>query len=550
MIAKQQSPAPILVVGHTNPDTDAVCSALAYAVFHQQLTGEPTLACHLDEVAPETQWVLEQFQLTPPQPISDVYLHVRDVMERDVPHLRAAQTVREAGLLMQERGVGALPVVDDQNLLIGIFTREALAERYLEQLQLPEEVDLPVALLVQTLHATLITGDSMEALHDRAWIATMRAEAVQQTIGSGDIVIVGDQPDVQRAALQAGAGCLILTDNAPLDDELITDAVQRSVVLLRTPYSPFAAALLLQQSTPVGRVMQAAPLHCQDGDLLSEAQMLLRQHSLASLPVVDMRGQLQGLLLRRHLAAQSRRRVVLTDHNHPDQTAPGVTESEIVAIVDHHNLGGLQTLRPLTVLCEPVGCTCTLITELYQRYRMPLPANLAGAMLAAILSDTVHFRSPTTTERDRAAVAWLEQQSGQEAETLARALFRARLPRPTPPAAWWVASNLKTYTFGNHTIGIGQVELTDIETVMPPLNVLRAELARTAQEQHTLTAFLMLTDILGEYSLLLAADATGEQIAEQAFGQSFAGGYSRLERVMSRKKQIVPRIAAALAGPS
>jgi manganese-dependent inorganic pyrophosphatase len=239
--------------------------------------------------------------------------------------------------------------------------------------------------------------------------------------------------------------------------------------------------------------------------------------------------------------------VALTDHNHPDQTAPGVAESEIVAIVDHHNLGGLQTLSPLTILCEPVGCTCTLIAELYQRHQAPLAASLAGGMLAAILSDTVSFRSPTTTARDRAAAAWLEQQCGEEAATLARSMFRARLPSPTPPPAWWIDSNLKAYTFGEHLIGIGQVELTEIEQVMPSVDLLRAELARVAQQRQMLTAFLMLTDILGEYSLLLAADTQGEQIAERAFNQPAASGVRQLEKVMSRKKQVVPRVAAALA---
>lgn len=544
------SPIPILVVGHTNPDTDAVCSALAYADAYRQITGEPTVACHLDEIAPETQWVLEQFQIAPPLSIADVYLHVRDVMERDVPRLRPEQTVREAGLLLQERGVGALPVVDDHDVLVGLFTREALADRYLEQLQLSEEIDLPVALLAQTLEATLVSGDAARMLRERAWIATLRADTLRNTVSQGDIVIVGDQPDVQRAAIEAGAGCLILTDDAPLDEAVIAGAAERGIVLLRTRYSPFAAALLLAQSAPVGRVMQPEPLCCLDDDLLSEAQTLLRSQGRSSLPVVNMRGQLQGLLLRRHLAAQSRRRVILTDHNHPDQTAPGVPESEIVAIIDHHNLGGLQTLRPLTILCEPVGCTCTLVAELYQRHRLPLAPQLAAGMLAAILSDTVHFRSPTTTERDRQAVAWLEQQSGQDAATLARDLFRARLPRPTPPAAWWVESNLKSYSFGSDAIGIGQVELTDIQAVMPPIEQLQAELSRVVLQQRLTTAFLLLTDILGEYSLLLASDTPGEQLAVQAFGQPFTGGYSRLEHVMSRKKQVVPRIAAVLTNGS
>jgi manganese-dependent inorganic pyrophosphatase len=239
--------------------------------------------------------------------------------------------------------------------------------------------------------------------------------------------------------------------------------------------------------------------------------------------------------------------VILTDHNHPDQAAPGVLESEIVAIIDHHNLGGLQTLRPVTMLCDPVGCTSTLIAELFQRYAAPLPPTLAGAMLGAILSDTVHFRSPTTTARDRAAVSWLEQQSGEHAPSLARALFRARLPHPVPAPSWWVRSNWKVYTFADQQIGIGQVELTDIEDMMPPVSELRRELQVAVGEEGLTAAFLLLTDILEQRSLLLAADPASEALATRAFGHPFVHERLPLPGVMSRKQQVMPPLAAALA---
>ncbi len=538
----------VLVVGHRNPDTDAVCSALAYAALYQWQTGQPARACYLDELAPETAWLLEHLRLDPPKPITDVYLRVSDVMTTDTPALRPEQTLREAGLLMHDYAVGALPVVDAQNQLQGVLRRETLADRYLEQLQLSPEIDLPVALLQRTLEARLVVGDPAAVLRDRVLIATITASATGKLVGTGDIVIVGDQIDVQRAAIEAGAGCLILTGDAPLDGDVVAAAGKRSVVLLRTPHSPFAAALLLQQSIPVERTMDREPASSQTDSLLVDAQAQLRGGRLASLPVVDDRGTLQGLLLRRHIVAQTRRRVILTDHNHPDQTAPGVAESEIVAIVDHHNLGGLQTLQPLTIVCEPVGSTCTLIAELYRRSDAPLEPALAGAMLAAVLSDTVHFRSPTTTQRDREAVAWLEGRSGLEAAPLARALFRARLPRPVPPPRWWVRSNWKVYTFGEQQIGIGQIELTDIEGVLPPVDELRRELGAAAAEDGLTSAFLLLTDILDERSILLAADPAGEAIARSAFGGDFVDGQLALPGVMSRKKQVLPPLAGVIAG--
>ena len=547
--ASTRSPSEaVLVVGHRNPDTDAVCSALAYASFYQWQTGERAIACYLDELAPETEWLLQHLQLEPPTQITDVYLRVAEVMETEVPHLHPGQTLRDAGLLMHDLNFGALPVVDDADRLIGLVRREALADRYLEQLQLSPEIDLPLALLQRTLDATLLAGDGATMLRDRVWIATVTAEAARRTFSSGDIVIVGDQHDVQRAAVEADVGCLIVTDNAAVDEQLLSAAHEGGTVVLRTHHSPFAAALLLQQSIPIDRIMERNPARSRQDDLLAEAQNELRRSRFASLPVVDDRGVLQGVLLRRHILQQNRRRVILTDHNHPDQTAPGVTESEIISIVDHHNLGGLQTLQPLTILCEPVGCTCTLIAELYQRTSAPLAASIAGAMLAAILSDTVHFRSPTTTPRDRAAVAWLERQSGKQAAALARSLFRARLPNPVPPPHWWVHSNWKTYTFGDQQIGIGQVELAAIESVLPPRDALRRELAAAAREQGLTTAFLMLTDILEERSILLAADPAGEALATRAFGGAFVDDQFPLPGVMSRKKQVLPPLAGALAG--
>ncbi len=539
--------SPVLVLGHRNPDTDAVCSALAYAAFYRWQTGQPAVACYLDELAPETAWLLQHLRLAPPEPIADVYLRVREVMATEIPRLRPDQTLREAGMLMRDAEVGALPVVDAGGQLVGLLRRETLADRYLEQLDLSAEIDLPVALLMRTLEAALVTGNQDAVLRDHVLISSFSAESAPTFVGTGDIMLVGDRPRVQAAAIEAGAGCLIATDDAVIDPTVVEKAKERGVVLLRTRHSPFAAALLLQQSVPVERVMQRDPEAIHPDDLLAEGQSSLQRTRLASLPVVDDRGVLQGVLLRRHILAQNRRRVILTDHNHPDQTAPGVTESEIVAIVDHHNLGGLQTLQPLMVLCDPVGCTSTLIAELFQRTSAPLPAELAGAMLAAILSDTVHFRSPTTTQRDRDAAAWLEQRSGQQAAALARALFRARLPQPTPPPSWWVRSNWKVYTFGQQQIGIGQIELTDVEEVMPPTDALRQELQAAVRGDGLTTAFLMLTDILGERTILLAADPAGESIAARAFDGAFARDRLDLPGIMSRKKQVVPPLATALA---
>jgi manganese-dependent inorganic pyrophosphatase len=250
------------------------------------------------------------------------------------------------------------------------------------------------------------------------------------------------------------------------------------------------------------------------------------------------------------MTSESMYPVLVIGHRHPDTDAicsalAYANFYHIVAIIDHHNLGGLQTLQPLAIHCEPVGSTCTLIAELYERTDAPLTPALAGAMLGAVLSDTVQFRSPTTTQRDRDIATWLEERSGKPIDALARSLFRARLPDPIPPASWWVNRDMKVFTFGDTRFSISQVELADIAEVMPPVDELRRALTSVVAEHGLTTAFVLLTDILAQSSILLAANREGEAIAEQAFAGRIIDGRLALPGVLSRKKQVVPPLAAA-----
>lgn len=538
----------VLVIGHRNPDTDAICSALAYAHLYRHQTGRPTVACYVDDLAPETTWLLTHLGLQPPMPVNDVYLRVSDAMETEFPTLRPNQTLREAGLLMEQAEMRAVPVVDYGRRLVGLVERDALANHYIDQLQLPEKIDLPVSILLRTLGAELLAGSSAAVFRNHMWIGTMSEETVRATVQAGEGIIVGDQPKAQKAALDVDVGCMILTDNAPIAESLIQEAAQRGMIMLRTSHSPFPAALLMQQSIPVERMMtrELATVVVRPDTPLNEAKDQLRKQNLTALAVVDEHGRLVGLLRRRVLAEQLSRRVILTDHNHPDQAAPGVTESQILAIVDHHNLGGLQTLQPLAIHCDVVGCTCTLIAELYRQSGAPLPASLAGAMLGAILSDTVQFRSPTTTARDRAIAHWLEEQSGEQIDALARRMFRARLPEPIPPPSWWAARDRKIFSFGAMRFSISQVELTDVAEVMPPAEALREALQAGVAADGLDTAFLLLTDILEQSSLVIAANAAGEDLAQRAFTGTPTQHGLLLPGVMSRKKQVIPPLAAVL----
>ncbi|MFV9503661.1 MAG: putative manganese-dependent inorganic diphosphatase [Oscillochloridaceae bacterium umkhey_bin13] len=539
---------PVLVIGHRNPDSDAVCSALAYADLIARLHARPTQACYLDELGPETLWLLQHLGLEPPRPISDVYLRVAEVMVRDVPFVTPATSLRTAGLLMHDHELGALAVLDQGGRLVGVLAREALADRYLERLDLTEHLQRPLATVIEALEADLVTGVRTQALDGQLWLGTFSPTAAQSLVQPGDLLLVEDDAELQQAAVAAGVACLIVARNAPVNPLAIQTAQSRKSAIIHTRHSSLAAALLLDQSVAVATLMQLDPVTVGPDDLLRDVQQLLREGRRAALPVIGPDGRYQGLVLRRHLIPQARRQVILTDHNHPEQAAPGVTESEVLAIIDHHNLGGLQTLQPLQIQIEPVGCTCTLIAEGYQRANLDPGPAMAGAMLGAILSDTLGLRSPTTTPRDHAAVAWLAERCGETPAQLARQLFRARLPDPPPPADWWLGRDWKRYRFGTTNLAVAQVELVDVAEVAPPLPHLQTALAQRAATENLATAFLLLTDILEQSSVLLAANPVGVQLAAQAFGVVPTDQGLILPGIVSRKLQVVPALAAALAG--
>lgn len=536
----------ILVIGHRNPDTDAVCSAMAYAHLFGWQTGRPTAPCYIEKLTPETEYVLGHLGLAPPQRITDVLLRAGTVAQ-PAPTLGPDQSLYEARALMQQHDLRALAVTDADGHLLGMVELSRLGNYFIEERATLPDIDLPLARLRPILtDLELLSGDEDAQLSGHLVLALQTAELLRHAVRPGDIVVIGYQPKVQRAAFESGAGCLLLVDGAELDAEALVLAKSHGAVIARTGASALRAIFALQAAVPVRQAMSPPAAALAYDDLLTDGQEVLRESGRPALPVLDDAGRFHGLLLRRHLLPQARREIILTDHNHPDQAAQGVTESKVIAIVDHHNLGGLHTMAPLSMFIEPVGCTCTLIAEQARRAGAPIPRALAGAMLAAILSDTVQFRSPTTTPRDRVAAEWLAELSGESITDLALAMFRARLPQPTPPPSWWVTTDRKSFAFDDHTISISQIELVDVEAVMPPVDDLRAALAEVAATLRVDAAYLALTDIFESRSLLIADSQPSLSLAERAFGLRASGGCLALPGVMSRKAQIVPPLAAAL----
>src|SRR5450759_776618 len=451
---------PVLVFGHRNPDNDSICSAVAYA--HLKNLTDPTqvyVPARLGPTPPESKWVLERFGVAEPIEIPHVRTRVTDVMTTDLVTVGPGDTLFAVGGLLAERGVRALPVVED-GVVRGLVTVQALASRYVEDLSVSGFSERPVTVgrLVQTLGGRLLAGDADGLLAGSVLIGAMEPSSIVARIEPGDTVIVGDRRRTQPMVLEAGAACLVVTGGAQPEAGVLELARSRGAAVVVTAKDTYAAARLMDLSHAVSEVMETDILTVEPDMLLSEAAEDLFASPQREAPVVDGDGRLVGLLTRTNVARAARRRVILVDHNELAQSADGVDEAAVVEIVDHHRIGDVQTAGPITFLGIPVGATATIVALRYRELGVEPTHAMAGLMLGAILTDTVLLKSPTTTDTDREIVEWLAGELEIDHAEFGMEMFRARSSGAEFSAERTVTHDLKEYRVGDHSTAIGQVE--------------------------------------------------------------------------------------------
>lgn len=538
----------VYVIGHQNPDTDSVCSAIAYAAFRRATDLPGATPARLGPLWAETAYALDRCGVPSPPLLGDVRQRVADVMNPYVRTLDQEATLYDAASVMRASGVRLLPIVDERRRLRGVITVDDVAARYLDDMALAPAHTVPVALdrYLRVLGGELLVGEPERRMPGRIWIGALSTVALRARVGSGDVVIVGDRAGAQEAALLAGAACLIVVGEEPVPDATLALARARDAVVLRSPHDSYATARLLNLSLPVAEVMRPPSATLDPDDLASEVAPALLNAGARALPVVDEDRHVVGIVSRSDLLRGRRKRVILVDHNQRGQAVEGLEEAELLAVIDHHNLGDLQTAEPIPFILEPVGCTATIVSELYDRAGLTPDAPIAGLLLAAIVSDTLLLTSPTTTSRDRAAVDRLAARSGFDAEAFARDLFRARSDFSATTPRDLVTGNLKTYEFGGATLAIGQVEALDTGYFITRRADFLGELERLKAEGAAYAIFLA-TDILHHRSTALYPGAAERRLLASAFNRPDAGPNSvELPGIVSRKKQVVPPLARAL----
>lgn len=533
---------PVLVFGHRNPDNDSICSAIAYA--HLKNLTDPSrvyVPARLGPLPPESKWVLERFGVAEPIEIAHVRTRVTDVMTTDLVTVAPGDTLYAVGRLLAERGVRALPVVRD-GIVHGLVTVQALASRYVEDLSVSGFAERPVtvARLVETLDGRLLAGDAAATLAGSVLIGAMEPSSTVARVSAGDTVIVGDRRRTQPMVLEAGASCLVVTNGAEPAADVLELARERGAAVIVTQKDTYAAARLMDLSHAVSEVMETEILTVEPDALLSEASEDLFASPFREAPVVDGDGRLVGLLTRTNVARAARRQVILVDHNELAQSADGVEEASVVEIVDHHRVGDVQTAGPITFLGIPVGATATIVASRYRALEEePTPA-MAGLMLAAILTDTVLLKSPTTTDLDREMVEWLAGELALDHVEFAMEMFRARSTGEGFSAARAVTRDLKEYRAGDRLVAVAQLETVDADDVLRHRDELAARMEEAARARGYDLLLLMVTDVVREGTELLAVG--DRRFAEKAFGASFAEGSAWFDGMLSRKKQVAPRL--------
>jgi len=538
--------ATILVTGHRNPDLDSIGSAIGYAELLGRSGEDEYRPVRLGEVNAQTAWALERAGAEAPELLRHVKLRVRDVMVACEVTADAEDPVRGAGLAMAAHGLDVVPVLDGEGAVAGVLSEGALARRYIRESRDASDFSArPVQLqaVCDVLDGEiLVTGDG--DVSGRLWVLAMEAQALKDIVRKGDIAVAGDLPATQLAAIELGVDLLVLSNGTRPSDDVIEAARAARINLIVSPLDSYVSARMIQLAVPVGRIMDPDPLTVEPDDVLEDVTPEILDVEYRTAVVVDPRRRPLGLVGRSALVSPAPRKVVLVDHAEESQSAPGIDQAEIVEILDHHHIGSIETHLPVRATFDPVGSTATLVTERFAAAGLEPSRSSATMLLAAVLSDTVVLTSPTVTDRDRRAASTLGELVGEDPERFGRAMFEASSDVSELSGEEIVGRDAKTYELERErTAVVGQVEVVGDE-LLARLPELREALESVREAGEHAIAALMVTDIVARATTLVVA---GEiELVERAFGEK-AGedGAIALPGVMSRKKQVAPRIMGA-----
>lgn len=545
-----------IVIGHKNPDTDSICSAICYANLKRCVTGENYQPGRAGAVNEETQFVLKHFNVEAPEIIENVKTQVRDIEIRETAGVKKNLSLKKAWNIMQEANVVTIPAVTEEGLLEGLITVGDIAKSYMNvyDSSILSKANTQYANIVETLEGDMIVGDETSYFSEgKVLIAAANPDMMEYYISRGDLVILGNRYESQLCAIEMDAACIIVCEGAAVSMTIKKLAQEHGCTVMTTPYDTFTAARLVNQSMPISYFMKTeALITFEMDDYIDDIKDVMASKRHRDFPILDKNGRYRGMISRRNLLGAKGKRIILVDHNEKSQAVEGMESAEILEIIDHHRLGTVETIAPVFFRNQPVGCTATIVYQMYQENRVEIEPWIAGLLCSAIISDTLLFRSPTCTDVDKRAALHLAEIAGVEVESYAASMFAAgsNLKGKTDVEIFY--QDFKKFSVGKVSFGVGQIsslnagELEELKGRMLPY------MAKAREEHGMDMMFFMLTNILTESTELLCEGQGAEQLIAGAFrtyseeGAGVKDHVVSLPGVVSRKKQLIPGIMLAV----
>ena len=547
-----------IVIGHKNPDTDSICSAICYANLKRILTGQDYVPGRAGHVNEETQFVLKYFGVQAPELIEHVKTEVRDIDIRQTKGVKRNISLKKAWNTMQDANVVTLPAVTEDGILEGLITVGDIAQSYMNvyDSSILSKANTQYSNIVETLEGHLVIGSEENYFNEgKVLIAAANPDMMEYYISKNDLVILGNRYESQLCAIEMEAACIIVCEGAAVSMTIKKLAQERGCTVITTPYDTYTAARLINQSMPISYFMKTENLITfEETDVIDEIKEVMASKRHRDFPILDKNGKYMGMISRRNLLGARGKSLIMVDHNEKTQAVDGIENARILEIIDHHRLGTIETMSPVFFRNQPLGCTATIIYQMYQEAGVKVEKEIAGLLCSAIISDTLLFRSPTCTPIDKAAGLALAQIAGLDIEKYAIDMFSAGSNLKGKSDGDIFYQDFKRFTVGNSVFGIGQitslnaVELKDLRTRM-------SAYTEKEREQHEIDMmFFMLTNILTESTDLICTGQGAEQLITTAFhvrdedveNVSAQTGIVKLPGVVSRKKQLAPQIMMAL----
>ena len=541
----------IFVIGHKNPDTDSICSAIAYADLKNKLTHEscyvPKRAGQLNE---ESRFVLEYFGVNTPEYVADVGTQVKDIEIRMTVGVDANISLKKAWELMRQNNVVTLPITEGEKLK-GLITIGDIAKSYMD---VYESTILGVAKtqyanIIETIDGHMIVGDENAYVDKgKVLVAAANPDLMESYIEENDLVILGNRYESQLCAIEMSAGCIVVCEGAEVSRTIKRLAEEKGCTVIMSPHDTFTVARLINQSMPISYFMKTDGLVTFRMDsLVDQIKDVMAKLRHRDFPILDGRGRYVGMISRRNLMNMRRKQLILVDHNERAQAPDGIDNAEILEIIDHHRIGSLETMAPVFFRNQPLGCTATIIYQFYREAGMEIEPKIAGLLLAAIVSDTLMYRSPTCTAIDRAAAEDLAAIAGIDVKDFAKQMFNAGsdLKTKTPEEIFY--QDFKKFNIDETEFGVGQISSMNEEELENLKKKLLPYMEKVAAETELSMIFFMLTNILEESTELIYCGKNAKQLVADGFYTKAGENATVLPGVVSRKKQLIPAFMNALS---